>query len=162
MSRIWGFPKVSHIWGFPTRNKGVFPTIGSCGQNIFCGLWIHHGYPKFSDWLQNRQRLPLRKISWMFWLNPSSCLGGVEVTRFGDKWTYRRTDRELSKTLLKNYNHTFKNCDLIEVAIYIFDHIVKDTWFMIWNQYLVNIDFFQQLISKANPQPCNEGRDFGS
>ena len=60
--RIWGFSKVSRIWSFLTGNKGVFRTTGDRGRNFFGGLWIPHGYPKFSDSLQNRRCLPLKGI----------------------------------------------------------------------------------------------------
>ena len=66
--RLGGFPKWvvwvvspsgSFVW-FPQKEKGVFRTTGDRGRNFFWGLWIPYGYPKFSDPLQNRRRLPLR------------------------------------------------------------------------------------------------------
>ena len=68
--RLGGFPKWvvcvvspsgSFLW-FPQKEKGVFRTTGDRGRNFFWGLWIPYGYPKFSNPLQNRRRLPLTRI----------------------------------------------------------------------------------------------------
>ena len=58
-SMVRNLVQVSRILGFPIGNKGVLRTTGDRGR-FFCGLWIYHGYPKFSDSLKNRRCLPLR------------------------------------------------------------------------------------------------------
>ena len=45
IGRLWCFPKSGRLW--------CFPKVVVCGD---------YGYPKFSDPLQNRRLLPLRKI----------------------------------------------------------------------------------------------------
>ena len=58
------------FWVSPPEIKGLYRTTGD--RIFFGGLWIPHGYPRFSDSLQNRRHLPLKRLVLQIFLRISA------------------------------------------------------------------------------------------